>query len=48
MVEKTGIRNEVAILDSRESEDGDLITISGFFDHPTACVRARKVAVVER
>ena len=65
MVEKAGIRNEVAILDSSFSlssprrphlarladpqpvpdpasriQDGDLITNSGFFDHPTACVQA--------
>ena len=33
VVEKNGIRNEVAILDSRH-------TNSGFFDLPTACVQA--------
>ena len=47
MVEKTGIRNEVAILDPQPGpdpaariQDGDLITNSGFFDHPSACEQA--------
>ena len=59
MVEKIGIRNEVAILDSRgwvwaglspqpgpdpaaRIQDGDLITNSVFFDHPTACEQANR------
>ena len=49
MLEKTGLRNEVAILDNPQPgpdlaariQDGDLITKSGFFEHPkTACEQA--------
>ena len=40
-VEKIGIRNEVAIFDSRGTNSNLFnLTNSGFFEHPTACVQA--------